>query len=156
MARSKQIVENSESAPRKSAGAKVVKQAPIKKLNTDAAAAAEEKPKSDKPRRFKSGTVANWEVTRVANLNPRKLLTKSLPFRRLVREIIKEYNVKQRMSENAYITVQKYAETCAITFLSGARLAARERKVVIVDNDHLLSSMAHARLYKDSGVIDIL
>lgn len=94
-----------------------------------------------KPHRYKPGTVALREIRKqqqsVDNIIPK------LPFRRLIKELIHDYNVNLRLTETAADALQEAAEDYLTTLFSDVQLMAigGKRKGIQVKDMKIVAHM---------------
>lgn len=119
MARTKQTA-------RKSTGGK----APRKQLATKAARKSATMGKSNKPHRYRPGTVALREIRKYQKTT--ELLIRKLPFQRLVREVADEFAYGMRFQSAALLALQEASEAYLIQLFEQANLCAIHAKRVTV------------------------
>lgn len=102
-----------------------------KKLNLDGTV-------TKKPHRFRPGTVALREIRRYQKTG--NLLVPKLPFQRLVREIVKDYNTDLRIQAAALGALQEASEAYLTGLFEDTNLCAiHARRVTIMSKDMQLA-----------------
>jgi len=126
MARTKQTA-------RKSTGGKAPRVQTLSKSARKATAGSGIK----KPHRFRPGTVALREIRKYQKSS--ELLIRKLPFRRLVREIAKDFKDDLRFQASALMALQEAAEAYLVGLFEDTNLAAiHAGRVTIMPKDMLL------------------
>ena len=87
-----------------------------------------------KPHRFRAGTVALREIRKYQKST--EMLCRNTPFRRLVKEIMHEFNTNMRLQEKAAVALQEGAEAyLAGLFTDGNLEALHAKRVTLMPKD---------------------
>lgn len=85
---------------------------------------------SEKPHRYRPGTVALREIRRYQKST--ELLIRKLPFQRLVREIAQDFKTDLRFQSSAVMALQESAEAYLVSLFEDTNLAAIHAKRVTI------------------------
>ena len=87
-----------------------------------------------KPHRYRPGTVALREIRRYQKGT--ELLIRKLPFQRLVKEIVRSFNLDLRLQSTAILCLQEAAEAYLVGLFEDTNLCAiHARRVTIMPRD---------------------
>ena len=87
-----------------------------------------------KPHRYRPGTVALREIRRYQKGT--ELLIRKLPFQRLVKEIVRSFNLELRLQSTAILCLQEAAEAYLVGLFEDTNLCAiHARRVTIMPRD---------------------
>ena len=130
MARTKQTAKKNASPHTGLGGGKVQSLAAAKR----AAAARKKAQAGKKKRRFRPGTVALREIRRYQKST--ELLIRQAPFRRLVREIMDDFQTGLRVAPQAFKALQEAAEAYLVGLFEDVNLCAiHAKRVTIMPKD---------------------
>ena len=87
-----------------------------------------------KPHRYRPGTVALREIRRYQKGT--ELLIRKLPFQRLLKEIVRSFNLELRLQSTAILCLQEAAEAYLVGLFEDINLCAiHARRVTIMPRD---------------------
>ena len=93
---------------------------------------------SNKPHRFRPGTVALREIRRYQKST--ELLIRKLPFQRLVREVVAEAKNDLRLQSHALLALQEASEAYLVSLFEDTNLCAiHAKRVTIMPKDMQLA-----------------
>ena len=87
-----------------------------------------------KPHRYRPGTVALREIRRYQKGT--ELLIRKLPFQRLLKEIVRSFNLEMRLQSTAVLCLQEAAEAYLVGLFEDTNLCAiHAKRVTIMPRD---------------------